>query len=106
MGPLKPSNAARARPSVSAALVTEELALKQACRNGGAIHFHKWTTRSIAALVDGFRNQLLASSCFPLDQHRGLGRGHYAHHAKHSLERGAVADNHREATTAEFALLE
>ena len=79
MGPLKSSNTARERPSVGATLVTEQLTFQQAGRNGGAIHLHKWAARSIAAIVNGFCNQLLASSCFPLDQYGGVGRGHDVH---------------------------
>src|SRR5882757_6401869 len=93
MSPLKPSNTACDRPGVGATLVTEQLAFKQTCRNCGAIHFHKWAVRSITALVNGFCNQFLASSCFPLDQHRGVGRRHHPRHVKYATERGAVTDD-------------
>src|SRR5260370_18243518 len=84
VSPLEPANPACDRAGVGATLVAEQLAFKQTCRNGGATHFHKWAIRSHAALVNSFRNQFLASSCFPLDQDRGVGRGHDPHHAKYS----------------------
>jgi hypothetical protein len=57
--------------------------------------FNERAVRSLAALVNGFRNQFLASSCFPVDQHRGVGRGHHGHHAEYAPQSGAVADNAR-----------
>src|SRR5713101_6692718 len=84
VSPLEPPNTARHRSGVGAALVTEQFAFEQTCRYGGAIHFHKWAVRSAAPLVNGFRNQLLAGSCFPVDQHRGAGRRHDSHHAKYA----------------------
>src|SRR5580704_2630624 len=92
MGPLEPSNSARNRPGVGAALVTEQLAFQQTCGHGGAIHLHKWAARSVATLVYSLRNQFLASSCFSLDQHRSVGRGYRPHHSKHAPESGAVTD--------------
>ena|ERR1700676_4778878 len=44
---------------------------------------HKYSARSAgrssAVLVNGFCDQLLSSSCFPFDQHCGVGWGHDAH---------------------------
>ena len=81
--PFKPSNVARNRASIGAPLVTEELAFKQACGNCSAIHFHKWTLRSVAALVNSFCDDFLASSCFAIDQHRGVGGSHNFHHVEY-----------------------
>src|SRR5260370_11446548 len=76
VSPLEPSNTARDRPGVGATLVTEQLAFEQTSRNRGTIHFHKRPVRSPAALVNGFRNQFLTGSCFPVDQHRCVGLGY------------------------------
>jgi hypothetical protein len=72
--------------------MAEQLAFQQTCRNCGAIHFHKRTGRSVTALANGFCNQFLASAGFPVDQHRGVGRGHNPHHAQYAPERVAVTD--------------
>src|SRR5258706_460207 len=106
VSPLEPSNTARDRPRVCAALVTEQFAFKQTRRNGGAIHFHKWAVRSAAALMNGFPNQFLARSRFPLDQHRGVGRGHDPHHVEYAPESGAVTDNAGQSAAAELVAVE
>jgi len=62
MGPLKPSNTAGDRRGEGATLVPEQLTFKQTRRNCGAIHLHKRTVRSVAVLVNGFRNHFLAGS--------------------------------------------
>src|SRR6267154_132257 len=49
VSPLEPSNTARDRSGVGATFVTEQLAFQQTCRKCGAIHFHKWASRSVAA---------------------------------------------------------
>src|ERR1700684_2910794 len=69
VSPFEPSDTACHRSGVGAPLVTEQFAFQQTCRNGGAIHRYKRACRSIAALVNGFRNQFLASACFSVDQH-------------------------------------
>src|SRR5258708_290166 len=106
MSPLKPSNTACDRPGVGATLVTEQLAFQQTCGNCGAIHLHKRTIRSVAVLVNGFRNQFLASSCFPVDQHGGVGRGHDPYHVEHAPESGAVTNNAGRSAAAEFVAVE
>src|SRR5258708_31861485 len=71
VSPLEPSNTPRDRSGVGATLMTEQLAFQQTCGKCGAIHFHKWAVRLIAALVNGLRNQFLASARFSVAQHRG-----------------------------------
>src|SRR5712675_3355032 len=106
VSPLKPSNTARDRPGVGATLVTEQLAFKQTCRNCGTIHLHKRTVRSVAVLVNGFRNQFLASSCFPVDQHRGVGRGHDPYHVEYAPQSIAVTDNAGKSAAVKSAAVE
>src|ERR1700732_1794857 len=84
VSPLEPSDTARDRSSVGATLVPEQFSFEQTCRYGGAIHLHKWTIRSVAALVNGLCDEFLASSRLPVDQHRGVSRGHDSHHAKYA----------------------
>src|ERR1700692_3498587 len=66
VGPLEPSDTARDRSGVSATLVTEQLTFKQTRGNGGAIHLHKRAVRAFAVPVNGFRDQFLAGSRFPV----------------------------------------
>jgi hypothetical protein len=73
--------------------MTDKLTFQQTRRNGGAVHLHKWTVRSAAALVTGFRNEFLASCGFPVDQHCRIGRGHDTHDFEYALESEAVTDN-------------
>jgi len=91
--PLKPSNTARDRAGEGATLMSEQFAFEQTGWNCSAIHLHKRALRSLAALVNGFRNQFLASSCFPVNQYRGAGRRHDSHHAEYLPESSAVTDN-------------
>src|SRR5258708_37892464 len=75
ISPLEPSNIARYRAGKGATLVTEQLAFQQSRGNGGTIHFHKWSIRTVAAFVNGLRNQFLAGSRFAVDQDCGGRRG-------------------------------
>src|SRR6266852_6395264 len=93
VSPLEPSDTSCDRSGVGATLVTEQFDFKQTCRNCGAIHLHKRTVRSVAVLVNGFSNQFLASSGLPVDQHRGVGRGHDPCHVEYAPESVAVTDN-------------
>jgi hypothetical protein len=65
--------------------VTEQLTFEQTRRNCGAIQLHKRAVRSVAALVNGFRNQFLASSRFPVDQDRGVGWRYDPDHVEDAL---------------------
>src|SRR5438309_744135 len=92
VSPLESSDTSRHRAGVGAALVTEQLAFQQSGWDCGAIHFHKWTIRSVTALVYSLRNQLLAGSCFPVDQYRGVGWGHETDHIEYPPESSALTD--------------
>jgi hypothetical protein len=106
VGPLKPSNTARDRPSEGATLVPEQLTFKQTRGNCGAIQLHKRAVRPVAAFVNGFRNQFLASPCFPVDQYGGVGRGHNPHHIEYAPESGAITDNAGKSAAEEFVAVE
>ena len=82
--------------------MTEQLAFQQARGNGGAIYLHERAVPSFTALVNRLRNQFLASSCFPGDQHRRIGRPHQPHQAEYAPESGAVSDNAGQPAVAEF----
>ena len=97
-GALEPSDTARHSARVSAALLTEQFAFEQACRNGGAIHLHEWAVRSLDSLINGFCNQFLAAARFSIDRHCGVGGSHVLYHSKNAPERDAVADEARPAT--------
>src|ERR1700722_15764310 len=105
VSPFESSDTSCHRSGVGATLVTEQFAFQQTCGNGGAIHLNKRAFRSIAALVNGFRNQFLASACFSIDQHRGVGGGHDPYHPEHSVESVAVTDDPRQSAAAEFVVV-
>src|ERR1700678_2537610 len=106
VSPLKPSNTARDRAGEGATLMSEQFAFQQTGRNSGAVHLHKGAIRSVAALVNGFSNQFLACSCFPVDQDRGVGRRYDPHHSEDASESRASTDNGRHSAAAEFPAFE
>jgi len=106
VSPLKPSNTARDRAGEGATLMSEQFAFEQTGRNSGAVHLHKGAIRSVAALVNGFSNQFLACSCFPVDQDRGVGRRNDPHHSEDASESRASTDNGRHSADAEFVVIE
>src|ERR1700691_592312 len=93
VSPLKPSNTARDRAGEGATLMSEQFAFEQTGRNSGAVHLHKGAIRSVAAGVNGSCDQFLASSCCPVNHHRGGGRRYDPHHSENASETRASTDN-------------
>ncbi len=56
--------------------------------------------------MNGFGNQFLACSGFPVDQDRGVGRSHDPHHGKNALESRASAYNPWQTFADEFVAVE
>src|SRR5216684_4236411 len=74
VGELKASHAILERPAETSLNVPKELALKQFAGNGSAVDLDQRTYTARTALMDRARDQLLADSGFPKNQHRGVGR--------------------------------
>src|SRR6516164_1895968 len=73
VGELKAPDFLCGRSGKSSFLMTKELALQQIYRNGSAIQLHVWTIVARTAVVNRFRDQLLAGARFSLNQHSGAG---------------------------------
>jgi hypothetical protein len=58
-------------------LVSEEFALQQSFRNGGAVDCHEWLRRALTRRVDATRKQLLTGTRFPNEQNRHAATGGY-----------------------------
>ena len=87
-------------------LVSEELALEQACRNGGAVQLHERPRAAAAQIVDGSGDELLARAGFPLDEHGRVGGRDDLHLGEDVLQWTAGADDLLEVVLAANFVLE
>src|SRR6185295_5595746 len=76
-----------------APLVSEQLALEEPGRDGGAVERDERTAPPPAQPVNQAGDQLLAGSGLAPDEDRRIGRRHRLDQAKHALERRAPADD-------------
>ena len=63
--------------------MAKELALQQPFRDGGAVHRHKRAVPPGTVLVDGPRQELLASAALPFNEDGEIARGHLLRHSQH-----------------------
>src|SRR5262249_5763255 len=88
-----------------AALVAEELAFEESCRNGRAVDLHEGTLAALAALVDGACHELLARAGLAEDEYRRVGGRDHLDLLERVAERAARADDFLEvAIGANLAL--
>ncbi len=80
--------------------MTEELALHQRLGQGAAVYGDERALRTLAALVDGARNDFFAGAALAGDEHARATTGHAPHEVHHGLHLLALAD---EAAHAEAA---
>src|SRR5439155_24217754 len=76
IGELKPSSPALDSTGKCAFDMAKQLAFDQARRYGSAVDFHERPAPPLTPGVDRASDQLLPSSRFPIDEHRGV-RGRY-----------------------------
>ena len=79
--------------SERAFLVTEELALEEVFRDGGAIDRKKASVAAGAVVVDCAGHELLARATLAGDHHSSVAAGHAAHHFENLLHGLGAADN-------------
>ena len=91
-GRLDPSRAARGGAREGAALVAEELALKQRRRQRGQVDRDERRRAARRVVVDGARDELLAGAGLAGDQHGRLGGSRPADELPDAEHRGAGAD--------------
>src|SRR5438477_6379149 len=72
VGQLHPADLLRDRAGEGTPLVPKQLTLEQTAGNGSAIQLHAWAIVARADVVNRFRDQLLASARFSLDQYGGI----------------------------------
>ena len=87
------ADALHRRAGECAALVTEEFAFEQLFRNGGAIDREKRLLISIAVMINGAGNKLLARAAFTGDERGRIACGDLADKLENLLHRFAAADN-------------
>ena len=80
-----------------AALVAEDLALKQPIRNRSTVKRDERCARARAEVVNGPRHQLLAGTRFTPDEHRGLAGSRLLDHLVDLEDRRACPDHATEA---------
>ncbi len=73
--------------------MTEELALEQRLRDGGAIDAHVIGGFAAAQGVDGAGDQFLARAALAQDENRGIGRCNGLNEAPQIGHRGMIANN-------------
>jgi len=59
--------------------MSKEFALKQSSRNRGAVELYKGPFLTLAAFMDGARNQFLSRAGFAQKQHRRVAGSHGFH---------------------------
>ncbi len=77
-----------------ATAMTEQLALDQVFRNGGAIHFDEHFVLARTLRVDGLRDEFLARPRFTEDEDTAVGRGHELDLLPEGFHGNALADDH------------
>ena len=70
--------------------MTEEFALDEAHADRAAVHLHKRTPVTRAAVVDGASDEFLACACLAFNEHRRFRRRDLVHLLKHGEQRAAV----------------
>ena len=86
--------------------VAHQLTFDQSRRDRGAIQLNESSVRAAAQLMDRARDQLLARSGFPLNQHRRIGGRGGFDLLQYAPQRGAVADDFIEPVFAANFLFE
>jgi hypothetical protein len=91
VGELEAPDAPLERAGEGALDVAEELALDETGRHGAAVDLHEGARAARTGVVDGPRNQLLASPGLARDEHGGIGRRHFLHASHYRQQRLAGA---------------
>ena len=81
------------RSSKSAFLMTKELTFHKAGGKGCTVDLNERSMASWTALMDGSGNQLFASPCFPVDQHRCVGLSNAIDRLEHLLQQWAPSND-------------
>ena len=74
----------------------EELGFQQGLGNSRHIDRHEWTLGPVGLLMHGMRQQFLAGTCFPFDQHGTIAQRKAAHHRLELAHRAAITDKTRQ----------
>src|SRR6266852_7864664 len=93
VGQLEAANLLRYGSGERALLVAKELAFQQIQWNGSAIQPYEKTSDARADVVDRMGDELLAGTCFTLDQHSRAGRRDAFDLFEHRFQRRTVADD-------------
>src|SRR6185436_4321814 len=83
VGHLEASDLTRERSGVCAALATEQLALEQLAGNRRAVDPHHWAPAPLTGVMDGLREDFLATAGLAEQQHGGRRRGHLLDLSQH-----------------------
>src|SRR4029077_6236623 len=93
IGGLEPAEAPLQRARERALLVAEELGGDERRGNGRTVHTNEGATRSTRLLVDGPRDQLLATAGFTGDEHGRVGHGHLLDECQDATQRYGRSDD-------------
>src|SRR5260370_22418705 len=91
VGQFESANSLRDGAGESAFLMTKQLAVQKVERNRGAVHFDKPPIAASTDVVDGLRDQLLASASLSENQNIGVPRPHALDFLEHRFQPGAIA---------------
>ncbi len=89
----KPASFLRNRAGESASFMSEKLTLEQSGRNRGAVQLYEGPLLTMAAVVNGTRNQFLPRAGFAQKQHRRVGGSHGFHQIQNVAQSRTLSHN-------------